>query len=437
MTDLREPVVKHNHRMSGHFDFLDDDGVAHPNHELWGKTTTFPYNYRCVTVPKEVTIDGVTTLHNWWIITHTGINCRDARRQDGYLQWDNTNKDTPLTLDNLQTCKLHPDLPWMNRFCADVFRDPEYKGGMESIQMHEACEKSIPYRACIQQNVLPEEVLFKLGFGEGQWYKKSYPGNVFVAVRDDSLAWDIYEGKEHSPIMDYPYYYQISNRAWDDKIDTFLYETLPNRKATAERMHLAREEARRKILPLNTVPVPKLRTGRGVDNTGYVHAKLLNDLVHNYEALLLRQDSIVADIEAKTGEYGGRELKVWIEPATINGTSETTFGIHLDTNCIPIRAFDIRIDYPQGFEITSWIDQGLLPGALRIEKTLRGQLLLAQASKENADINGKIYDIGIKNIGAIPKSYEMPVTHAQFVDKDGKFVKQEVTLSKAILEVSK
>ena len=422
---MRDLIIKHNHRMVGGNDFVDDDGVCHPNHVLWGRTTHFPFWYKGVTIDKEIIVDGVSEMHRWWLIWHSHLNCRDKRIQDKYPQIDGTNYSEPIRLDNgFQTCKVHQDLPWMNRWvAAERFTD---------MVGHELTDKGIPYRLVIEDGIIDKlisdpDVLEKLGFYDEAYWNR-WGGGVFVAVRDDSLAWDIHLGIEKSPVMAIPYSTN-SVKSWDDKIDHYLYEVIPNRKAQEKRIKQQMYEAAKKIIPIDNVPVPKLKTDRNADNSGYYNAVAINKIIHNINALSLHDEAIIEKIEFESGDYGANKVTVSINPTNIKAPYE--FEVNMNTMDIPVKGFEVRIDYPQGFKVDSIHKEFSIPNGLEITKSDNGILILAQASRESCTIHDKIYTIKLKNTGAIENIYELPIISVQLVDENGKQVKKEIITQNA------
>lgn len=407
---------------NGHFCFMDDDGNCIPNHKLFGKTTTFPYYYNGFTRER----DG----HTYWLIRVTCVDMLDVTPYDNYMLWDD--EDGPLT--KRIHSMLHPDLPFMNKYIVELGTTARNKATLE------ASMKAIEERVWIPINFLTDEECTRSGlywFRKGHFTKTNEAGAV--AIRDDSLAWDVYLGISYSPRMPIPYK-GSSVKSWDDKIDHYLYVTLPEREEQKKRIAANREAARKKWIDLEEVPVPKMKLGRGADNSGVAYAKAINALIHNAEALKLMDEALLEMIKQETGEYGGNIVKVWIEPENIVCNDTAIFGIYLDTAEIPVRTFDIRVDYPQGFDVTSWNEHvDVIPGALQIEKTSKGVLMIAQAGTREstpAPISGRIYDVTLKNIGAVPGAYEMPIITAQFVDENGKMIEQKIETIGATVTVN-
>lgn len=389
----RELVIKHNHRMRGCFDFADDQGTNYPNHKLWGRTTTFPDWYYGLT--RE--IDGYT----WWILWYCEINTRDPP-QEYMRQFDEHNNEITHPPDNYIHCLVWPYLDDDSGLCNKDQR---------AIFFLTREEASIGYMGQKMYDYSVEH--------------PKTPGPVGMGVREDSLAWDAYYGNIKGGMN-----VQMQNstvKAWDNKIDHYLYVTLPEQKAQAERIRQKRLEAEKQILPLSKVNVPKLKLSRGADNTNVAHAKLLNTLVHNFNAMNLRVDAIVDDLEAKTGEYALEKPRVWVEPDTLANSG--TVDVMINSGEIPIRAFDIRIEYPNGFEVTNIQDHHLLPGALAINKAEQGTIYMAQATTNgNAPVklDGKLYTLTIGNIGAISGTYIFPMATVQFIEKNGNLVTQPI-----------
>ena len=374
---VRELYIKHKNRNRGSM-FSDDFGNLYDNSELFGRTTNFPGWYKGLT--RE--IDG----HTWWIIQSQPFV--GTGNPQSFRHYGKNNEDFGEC--STYTMPIH------------YLATPEQRAMID---------------------LTPEEAKL-MGF--------PYISNG-VAVRDDSEAWEVFLGniplKKH---MSMPI--SLTVKIFDDKIDNFLYHTLPARKARKEKLRKERDKAKREIKSLDNVPIPKLRTGRNANNSTYLHAKLLGGIVHNLKALELRQDSIIEELEQKTGEFGHNQILVSLSPSEIHVTSDDEFNIDVvvNTSNIPIKTLDIRIDYPMGFTINS-IDYTNLFGQpsdyIDITKSQNGITYIAMAKLLGVDItplDGILCTLKLRKSGAIPNTYNMPIINAQFIANEIELVKKKI-----------
>lgn len=206
------------------FDFYDDEGKLVPLHKLFGKTTTWPdWSYG---LTRE--ING----HTWWIVNAT-----------------------TLTHTGSQTIFKHID--------------------MNNNVIGTIATFTIPVHQFTTQE---QRALIQLTREEAETIGHPYT-DYCVAVRDDSIAWDLFYGDKTDDKLPI----NLTIKTISNAINNYINVTKPKQKTQKKAIEKAKETKAAKLIPISDLSIPKKINK---SNGTYVFAKMLNDLNHNQKAII-------------------------------------------------------------------------------------------------------------------------------------------------------